>query len=42
VYDNPEEKQAFYRYRATILEHCVDSYLKGESIDPLTFPEVRI
>ena len=41
VYDNPEEKQAFYRYRATILEHCVDSYLKGESIDPLTFPEVR-
>lgn len=41
VYDEPEDKRAFYRYRAQILEHCVDSYLKGEPVDPLTFPEIR-
>ncbi|MGE5298924.1 MAG: phosphotransferase [Acidobacteriota bacterium] len=39
--EEPESKQAFYRYRARILTLCVDAYLKGEAIDPLTFPEVR-
>ena len=39
--EEPESKQAFYRYRARILTLCVDAYLKGEAIDPLTFPEVH-
>lgn len=41
IHDEPESKQAFYHYRAQIVEHCVDAYLKGEVIDPLAFPEVR-
>ena len=37
----PESKQAFYRYRAKILGHCVEAYLRGEVIDPLSFTEFR-
>ncbi len=40
-YDEPESKQAFYRYRAEILTQCIDSYLADTPIDPLTFPDVR-
>lgn len=41
VYENPTDKQAFYRYRAGLLEHCVESYLHKKPIDPLGFPEMH-
>lgn len=39
--DEPESKQAFYRYRFELLRQSVDAYLAGQPIDPLTFPDVH-
>jgi hypothetical protein len=41
ILDEPEAKRSFYEYRAGLLEHCVETYLAGETIDPLGFPDFR-
>ena len=40
IHDEPESKVAFYRYRAALLNHCVDTYLARDIIDPQDFPEL--
>ena len=41
IHQEEPSKQNFYRYRAALLTHCVNSYLSGTVIDPLTFPDIR-
>ena len=41
IHDEPESKQAFYHYRATLLSTAVEAYLASEPIQVLNFPDVR-
>ena len=40
INDEPDSKANFYRFRARILEHCVDAYLAGDPINPPDFPSM--
>ena len=40
--EEPASKRDFYKYRAGLLTHCVESYLHDQPIDVLAFPEFRV